>query len=98
MLDYLHMETMGTRIRILRQAKGYSLEKLGELVGVSKGAVGHWETGNTQNIKNATMLRLVQVLGTSHEYLLNGPDSPKSPGSTGRYRTPPGSTGSGNKA
>lgn len=97
MLALQLMETMGDRIRVLRQSKGYSLEELGALLGVTKAAVGHWESGQTKNIKNATMLRLVQALGTSQEYLLFGPDSPKPPGSTGRYRTTPGSTGTGNK-
>lgn len=66
------METMGDRIRMLRQSKDYSLAQLGALVGVSKSAVSQWELGQTANIKLQTFLRLLEVLGTKYEYLVFG--------------------------
>lgn len=68
----LVMETMGDRIRMLRQSKDYSLAQLGALVGVSKSAVSQWELGQTANIKLQTFLRLLEVLGTKYEYLVFG--------------------------
>ncbi len=45
----------------------------------------HWETGRTKNIKNETMLALVQILGTDQEFLIFGPDrTPKRDGRNGR--------------
>ena len=71
------METMGDRIRMLRESKGLSQEQLAQQLGISKGAVSQWELGYTKNIKNVLFLALVQILGTSQEFLLFGPDQPK---------------------
>jgi transcriptional regulator with XRE-family HTH domain len=78
--DYaLCMETMGDRIRMLRQSKDYSLAQLGALVGVSKSAVSQWELGQTANIKLQTFLRLLEVLGTKYEYLVFGASRASAP-------------------
>lgn len=77
------MQTMGERIKLLREAKNLSQEGLGQILGVSRAAVSLWELGNTKNIKNLTMLRLVEVLGTSQEYLLFGPKAERGP--SGRH-------------
>lgn len=63
---------MGTRIRVLRNAKFLTQEELGDLVGVTKGAVSQWEGDKTENIKLQTFLRLLDVLGTKFEYLIFG--------------------------
>lgn len=68
------MESMGDRIRALRQAKGYTQAYLAELLGVTKSAVSQWEDGSTGNIKVKTFLRLVAILGTDTEYLVWGPE------------------------
>lgn len=68
------MSTMGKRIKALRQAKGLSQQDLADRLGITKGAVMHWETGRTKNIKNETMLELVRILETDQEFLLFGPD------------------------
>lgn len=75
---------MGERIRALRIAKGLSQQELADQLGITKGAVMHWETGRTKNIKNETMLALVQVLGTDQEFLIFGPD--RMPKQAGRKR------------
>lgn len=67
------METIGDRIRQQREAKGFSLQQLAELLDVTKAAVSHWELGRTANIKNVTFLKLAEVLGCSQQYLLYGP-------------------------
>lgn len=66
------METMGDRIRTLRISRGWTQEQLGRLVGVSKGAISHWEIGASKDIKLETFLTLLKVLGTDFEYLIWG--------------------------
>jgi len=68
------IETMGDRIRILRQARGLTQQQLANDVGVSKSAVSQWEDGSVANIKLQTFLRLLDVLKTDAEYLIFGPD------------------------
>lgn len=86
------MDTMGARIRTLREARGLSQEALGREVGVSKSAVSQWEDDSTKNIKLVTFLALVESLRTDYEYLVygaergrSGPSGPAS-GATGRHR------------
>jgi transcriptional regulator with XRE-family HTH domain len=67
-------ETMGDRIRTLRQARGLTQEELGEACGVSKSAVSQWEDGSVENVKLKTFLKLIEVLRTDHDYLVWGPD------------------------
>ena len=71
-------ESMGDRIRVLRQARGYTQEQLAQKVGVSKSAVSQWEDGSVANIKLKTFLLLLDALQTSHEYLIFGPEGNQS--------------------
>lgn len=71
------VETMGARIKMLRNSKGWTQQQLGERVGVSKVAVYQWEVGKTDQIKLRTFLKLVEELGTNTHYLLLGPDAPR---------------------
>ena len=80
--------TMGQRIKTLREAKGMTQEQLAEALGVTRAAVSLWELDQTKNIKNVTFLALVQILGTTQEYLLFGPSQDREP--TGRFRKPSG--------
>jgi transcriptional regulator with XRE-family HTH domain len=75
---HVPMETMGERIRTLRQARGLSQGQLADRLGVTTGAVSHWESGNSQNIKIPTFLRLCAELGTTPHYLAFGPQ-PRQP-------------------
>lgn len=68
------METMGDRIRRLREAKGWTQRELADRVGVTEAAVSQWERGETKNIKNLNFAALLEELGTTQEYLLFGPD------------------------
>ena len=68
------METMGDRIRQLRNARGYTQEELGRLVGVTKSAVSQWEDGSTKNLKLETFLRVCDALKTDAPFLIWGPD------------------------
>lgn len=94
------MDTMGKRIRTLREAKGWTQQELAERLTdrgakVSGNAVSQWERDEIENIKLRTFLALVEVLGTTPEYLVHGPSEP-SRDASGRYRkpTPGGRSGS----
>lgn len=72
------MQTMGERIRTLRQARGLSQSQLAEKVSVTVGSVSQWESGDIKNIKIPTFLKLCTELGTTPHYLAFGPNQ-KSP-------------------
>lgn len=55
----------GDRIKQLRLQKGYTLEELGQLVGVGKSTVRKWETGAIANMRRDKIARLAAALGTS---------------------------------
>lgn len=82
-LTYAAMETMGDRIRTLRESKGWTQDDLVDRLmarlketdlTVSRNAVSQWERGETKNIKNVIFYMLIQELGTTPEYVLFGPD------------------------
>ena len=77
------METMGDRIRRLREGQNLTQLELAKECGVTKGAVSQWELGGTQNIKLKSWLKLLATLHTTAEYLVSG-ETPAS--STGRYK------------
>jgi transcriptional regulator with XRE-family HTH domain len=84
-------ETMGERIKRLREARGLTQPSLANLLismgapsTLTKAAVHKWETGDTKNMQNATFILLCQALGTDPQYLLWGhsrtpPESSPSP-------------------
>ena len=86
------METMGERIRVLRLAKGWSQDVLAARLSkrgakVSGNAISQWERGESKNIKLLTFLALVDELGTTHEYLVNGPADPGKRDPSGKFRS-----------
>ena len=66
------METMGDRIRQLRQARGLTQREIAEACGVTPSAVSQWESNLIDNIKLQPFLSLLEVLGTDPQYLLWG--------------------------
>jgi transcriptional regulator with XRE-family HTH domain len=69
-------ETMGMRIRKLRESKQMSQERLGVLCGASRSSVSQWETGVNEDMKLTTFLALVGALGTTPHYLVHGITKP----------------------
>jgi transcriptional regulator with XRE-family HTH domain len=97
-LKYRPMQTMGDRIRFLRESKGWTQGQLAERLTargapVTFSAVSQWERGETANIKLPAFLALVDELGTTHEYLVHGPSEPGRD-ATGKYRILRPSSGS----
>ena len=83
---YPGMETMGDRIRQLREARGLTQTQLGESTGVTKSAVSQWEGGATANIKLQTFMVLCDALNTDPAYLIWGPERGPGPETASRYR------------
>ncbi|NVN38552.1 helix-turn-helix domain-containing protein [Komagataeibacter swingsii] len=62
---------IGQRIQLLRKAAGLSQQQLADLLGVSRTAVGFWETGRPNKISKHVP-RLAKIFGISEEVFLNG--------------------------
>jgi transcriptional regulator with XRE-family HTH domain len=68
-------ESLGTRIRTLREAVGLTQTDLALAIGATQAAVSAWETGNSLNLKLQTFLRVLDALGVAEpEYLIRGTD------------------------
>lgn len=65
------MTTIGERIHNLRTKKGLSLAKLGELSGISKGALSSYEN-NKYEPAAKLLVSLSEALDTTLDYLVNG--------------------------
>ncbi|MFK3650401.1 helix-turn-helix domain-containing protein [Lysobacter enzymogenes] len=74
------MDTFGSRVRSLRQGRGWSQEKLSFELDVSPATVSKWETGSIEpNLRHLeTFLRLFAKDGMTLDWLITG----KGPGST----------------
>ncbi|HTR17401.1 MAG TPA: helix-turn-helix transcriptional regulator [Acetobacteraceae bacterium] len=64
-------DTVGSRIRSLRRAKGWTQGQLADATGVSRSAVAQWETDRAGQIR-ANLSRIADCLGVSVEVLLTG--------------------------
>ncbi|MBV1833724.1 helix-turn-helix domain-containing protein [Novacetimonas pomaceti] len=62
---------IGQRIQLLRKAAGLSQQAFADLLGVSRTAVGFWETGRPNRISRH-IPRIAQIFGISEEVFLNG--------------------------
>lgn len=66
--------TIGEKIKNLREEKGYTLEELGEKIGVGKSTVRKWENGMIKNMRRDKIAKLSEVLDCSPLYLLGYED------------------------
>ncbi|MGY6768368.1 helix-turn-helix domain-containing protein [Komagataeibacter xylinus] len=67
---------IGQRIQLLRKAAGLSQQELANMLGVSRTAVGFWETGRPNRISRHVP-RIAKIFGISEEVFLNGQSSEK---------------------
>jgi transcriptional regulator with XRE-family HTH domain len=67
------METMGQRIKKMREARAWTQGQLAEMVGVTVSAVSQWELDQTENVKLLPFLRLAKIFDTDAHYLVFGP-------------------------
>ena len=64
-------ESVGTRIRLLRQRRGLTQEALADAIGdVTRSAVALWETGRGGEARH--LPRIAEVLGVSVEFFITG--------------------------
>ena len=62
---------LGEKIRDLRKAKGYTLEKLAELTGSSKSYIWELENKNPPRPSGEKVAKIASVLGVTTDYLLD---------------------------
>jgi len=67
LLDY---GKLGVRIREIRKSKGYTQEKLSELVGISPNYLSRVETNNGGVVSLPTLLKICNVLDVGMDYML----------------------------
>jgi transcriptional regulator with XRE-family HTH domain len=53
---------IGMKIKDARKAKVYTLEELGNMLGVQKSAVAKYESGRIKNIKRSTLKKISEIL------------------------------------
>lgn len=68
--------TLGERLRKVRRNKGLSQKEVADQAGITQHTLRNWENDNHNPNQPSTLKRVVDVLGTSMEYLL-GPISDK---------------------
>lgn len=66
------METMGQRIKRMREQRDWTQGQLANLVGVTVSAVSQWELDQTENVKLLPFLRLAKLFETDPHYLVFG--------------------------
>jgi transcriptional regulator with XRE-family HTH domain len=64
-------EGAGARIRVAREALGFTQDRLAQLVGVSRSAVAQWETDRSGQVR-ANLARVAAALGVSVSFLVTG--------------------------
>lgn len=64
------METMGERIKRLRQLKGVTQEELAKIVGLQRGAIAKYEIGIVENMKQTTIKKMADYFGVKPSYLM----------------------------
>jgi transcriptional regulator with XRE-family HTH domain len=69
---YGMQETMGQRIKRMRDQRGWTQTQLADLVGVTVSAVSQWELDQTENVKLLPFLRLAKLFETDPHYLVFG--------------------------
>ena len=58
------METIGQRIRAMRERRGLSQEKLGRAIGVTKAVISSWEMDRVKNMQLRNLFALAYALDT----------------------------------
>lgn len=83
----MEQETRPQRFKRLRNQKGLTLEQLAQKVGMTRGGVHKWETGDTTNIDNEVLQALAELYATDIPYILWGPDRKPPPPLSGTPST-----------
>ena len=66
----------GERLQKIRRDRGWSQERLGEVIGVSRSAVNKYEMGVVTDLKASQIELMATALGVAPEYLVCWTDDP----------------------
>jgi transcriptional regulator with XRE-family HTH domain len=64
------METIGARLKRLRDRKGWSQQELARQCGVTQATISRLERGELQDIQVITARRMAHALGVTIDYLV----------------------------
>lgn len=68
--------TIGERIKKMRTMHGWTLQELGDKVGVGRSTIRKWEEGQIKSLKAETIAKLSIALRCSPNYLIGTTDDP----------------------
>jgi transcriptional regulator with XRE-family HTH domain len=85
---YVPMETMGDRIRGLRESQRLSQEAVGKIVGITGAAISQWEKGSITGLKPENFLRFCAYFNVDPYWLVFGADGDSKTTPSGRFRRP----------
>jgi transcriptional regulator with XRE-family HTH domain len=80
------METMGDRIRALRESQRLSQEAVGKIIGISGASISQWENGTTTGIKPDNFLRFCAYFSADPYWVAFGADGDPKASPSGRFR------------
>ena len=66
---------IANRLQYARKQCGYTLEEIGEKIGINKGTISRWESGETKNIKLPILEKLASIYNVNVSWL-SGNDAP----------------------
>lgn len=75
------METFGQRVREVRVRYGWTQKELALASGLTQSAIGNYESGQRTEPTSAALIRLAHALKVTPEWLRQGKESAKKPGS-----------------
>lgn len=65
------LKSFRTRLKDIRMRRGLNQEQFAQLIDVSKGAVGNWESEDNESLpSNKNLIKIAERLGYSTEYIL----------------------------
>jgi transcriptional regulator with XRE-family HTH domain len=71
-------ETTSKRIKELRTSHKYTMEKLADMIGVSKSTIAKWENGYVENMRQDNILKLATIFSVPATYIMGYDDSSES--------------------
>jgi transcriptional regulator with XRE-family HTH domain len=72
-------ESIGKRIKRLRESLQMTQAQVADRIGVSRVAVTKWESGDTQSLKFSNLSRLLQLFAISYDELVGKVQKPDLP-------------------
>lgn len=78
-------EKTSMRIKELRIKKGLTMEKLAELIGVSKSTIAKWENGYVDNMRQERVKKLAEIFEVSPTFIMGYDDIPNDIEQTKRF-------------